>query len=468
MDYFYDGQMRRYLTQFIRVMSNFSYKDARGNLTQVPVRYGDMSRQVASIMQQNSENIMNTVPFISCYIKDIQFDRDRMQDPSFVSSIQVREREEGPNGGYLNTQGANYTVERIMPTPYLVTFNADIWCSNTDQKLQLWEQIVVLFTPALELQTTDNFIDWTSISYLEISNMQFETRSIPQGLDSDISVCSMSFKCPIWISPPAKVKKLGIITKIINNIFEVPTGTISSGAYADYLLTDIFGGEQVNDKIVVTPGNYDLLILNNAASLILKRHTGATDEQVLGSGDGDKASWKSLLDLYPGKFQAGLSQVRLAKPGGNEIVAYASLNPVDDFSLMLSFDQDTVPQNTILAGRTTVDAIVNPITYNPQSPPVNTRYLILEDINITPSFGTPEYLGPAAWQDSLGHDHQYHANDIIQWNGSRWQIILDSTTVTDITYITNSYTGIQYKWDGTQWSKSYEGLYDKELWRLVL
>jgi hypothetical protein len=449
-------------------MSNFSYKDARGNLTQTPVRYGDMSRQVANIIQQNSENIMNSVPFISCYIKDVQFDRDRMQDPSFISAIPIRERAEGPNGEYLNIQGANYTVERIMPSPYMVTFNADIWCSNTDQKLQLWEQMVVLFNPALELQTTDNFIDWTSISYLELTNMQFETRSIPQGLESDISICSMSFKCPIWISPPAKVKKLGIITKIINNIFEVPTGSVADGTYNDYLLTDLFSGQTVNDKIVVTPGNYDLLILNNSASLLLRKHSGATDEQVLGTGDGDKATWRSLLDLYPGQFQAGLSQIRLTKPDGSEIVAYASVNPTNDFSLILNFDPDTVPANTILAGRGTVDAIVNPLTYNPQNTPIGTRYLILEDINITPSFGSPEYSGPVAWKDTHGHDHQYYANDIIQWDGSQWQIILDSTVVTDTTYITNSYTGIQYKWDGTQWSKSYEGLYDKELWRLVL
>ena len=32
MDYFYDGQIRRYLTQFMRVMSNFSYKDGSGRV----------------------------------------------------------------------------------------------------------------------------------------------------------------------------------------------------------------------------------------------------------------------------------------------------------------------------------------------------------------------------------------------------------------------------------------------------
>lgn len=452
MDYFYDGQMRRYLTQFIRVMSNFGYKDSRGNIVQVPVRYGDMTRQVASILQQNSENIMNTVPFISCYIKDIQFDRDRLQDPTFISSVQVRERATDDNGDYLNIQGANYTVERIMPSPFMVTFNADIWCSSTDQKLQLWEQIVVLFNPALELQTTDNFLDWTSISYLELASQQFETRSIPQGLESDISVCSMSFKCPVWITPPAKVKQLGIITKIINNIFEVPTGTVGNGTYVDYISADIFTGQTANQKTVVTPQNQDLMVLNNIATLLPLKAANLEARDI--SLTNNQANWKTLLDLYPGEFKAGLSQLRLQKPDGNEIVAYISLNPLNDFEMMLSFDADTVPANTIISGRGTVDAIINPQTFNPTDvKQVGTRYLILEDVvTDTEAWGT----------------FTANANDIIQWDGTQWNILFDSATVTDITYITNSYTGIQYVWDGEQWSKSFEGVYDKQNWRLIL
>ena len=113
-DFFYDGQVRRFVTQFIRVMSNFSYKDARGNLTQVPVRYGDMNRQVAQILSKNTENVVQSAPFIACYIKDIQFDRERVQDPYFVEKVQVRERDTNADGSqYLNTQGSNYTVERL-------------------------------------------------------------------------------------------------------------------------------------------------------------------------------------------------------------------------------------------------------------------------------------------------------------------------------------------------------------------
>jgi hypothetical protein len=88
--------------------------------------------------------------------------------------------------------------------------------------------------------------------------------------------------------------------------------------------------------------------------------------------------------------------------------------------------------------------------------------LILEDI------ATTEEDGPNAWANSNSTDFTASANDIIQWDGVQWNIILSSADTTETTYITNSYTGIQYKWDGTQWSKSVDGMYYPSEWRLVL
>ena len=56
MQHFYDGQIRRYVTQLVRLFSNFSYKDGDGKIVQVPVMYGDITRQVGHILRDNSEN----------------------------------------------------------------------------------------------------------------------------------------------------------------------------------------------------------------------------------------------------------------------------------------------------------------------------------------------------------------------------------------------------------------------------
>ena len=48
MLHFYEGQIRKFLTQFVRVLSNFSVETGKGSdgqikLRPVPVVYGDMT-----------------------------------------------------------------------------------------------------------------------------------------------------------------------------------------------------------------------------------------------------------------------------------------------------------------------------------------------------------------------------------------------------------------------------------------
>jgi hypothetical protein len=136
--------------------------------------------------------------------------------------------------------------------------------------------------------------------------------------------------------------------------------------------------------------------------------------------------------------------------------------------MVLNIDPDTVPGNTIISGRGTVDAVINPETFKPTGMVSGTRYLILEDINITALFNDPGFSGPAAWKNADLSDFQAHANDIIVWDGSAWSVVFDSAAATEVTYITNSYTGTQYKWNEGSWSKSYEGIYEARLWRLIL
>jgi hypothetical protein len=426
-------------------------------------------------MKKNSENVLNSAPFIACYIKSLDFARDRLQDPTYIGKMHIRERQygyidENPESptygqtieGYANSQGENYTVERLMPSPYNLTFCADVWSTNTDQKLQILEQILVLFRPAMEIQTTNNYIDWTSLSYVELTGTTWSSKQIPQGTENDIDISNLTFITPIWISPPAKVKKLGIITKIIANVFTEPTGTIGSGQLS-------FSNPV--SPVVVTPGNFSVLMTNNTAKLMAAGENLAVDDlENVQVKAGVKINWRVLVDLYPGKFRAGLSHIELTKPDGNRIVGYLSINPLDEGDMDLlnvQYDGETllntdITDLTSTYTRGTVNAIVNPLTYNPGTPGVDTRYLILEDIS------SNNVDGPDAWQNSDSSDVVASANDIIQWNGVKWDVIFNSAEVTDIVYITNSYTGTQYKWDGEQWSKSIDGMYYPGEWRLVL
>jgi hypothetical protein len=460
MEHFYDGQIKRYLNQFMRLLSNFTYKDSKGILRQIPVRYGDMNRQVAQIMNKNSENVIQQAPFIACYIKSMDLARDRIQDPTFVSKVHIRERAWDEQGEeYLNVQGANYTVERLMPTPFNLQFTADIWTTNTDQKLQILEQMLVLFNPSMEIQTSNNYIDWTSLSLVELSGMTFSSRQVPQGIEQDIDIATLNFQTPIWLTPPAKVKKLGVITKIIANVFAEGPGESDP---------DLFNssGRTATSVSATTLGNYGILVMNNQIRLIPE------------GGNGDRLlNWYTILDKYPGKFTADLSQVRMNKPNGNEIVGRISLDPSDDTVMHANWDPETLPEDTDISSngftRGTVDAIIDPTTYNPRPedilqpdgygwPQTDARYLVLDEIRSDAVYGS------VAWKNQDGSAFVAQANDIIQWTGTRWIVIFDSNASTDAINITNQRTGVQYNWDGEQWLKSYEGIYRAIDWRLVL
>ena len=88
MLHFYEGQVRKFLTQFIRILSNFSVETGRGkddsiSLRAVPVVYGDPTRQVANIIRNNSENALNYAPKIACYVRELNYDRDNAKSISY-------------------------------------------------------------------------------------------------------------------------------------------------------------------------------------------------------------------------------------------------------------------------------------------------------------------------------------------------------------------------------------------------
>ena len=451
------------MTQFIRILSNFSVetgkaKDGSVNLRAVPVVYGDPTRQVANIIRNNSENAMNYAPKIACYVRELNYDRERMQNPYHIEKQHLRERDLDADGNYTNQLGAGYTVEKVMPSPFRLEVSADIFSSNTDQKLQILEQILYLFNPDFEIQKTDNYIDWTSLSYVELTGITFSSRTIPVGADSEIDVASMTFSMPIWLSPPVKVKKLGVVQKIIMSIFD-DDGGIAKG---------LIDGELVS-RSFITPNNYGLLVSGNQLRLLGSTgtnvksggdgfHTGARDPGLADPFEafGPPLSWKLLLDQY-GKVTNGTSQIRLDLPNGNQIIGTIATTSLDDTILLYTIDDDTIPSNTLTA----VKKIINPATFDPGTPANGDRYLVINDVgDSTASFQS------ATWGTLVAR-----VGDIIEYNSStgKWNIAFDASDPDSTQhYVTNLNTGIQYKFNGTEWVKSYEGVYRQGTWSIVL
>lgn len=468
MLHFYDGQIRRYTTQMMRILSNFPVKDGKGNIKQVPVMYGDLTRQVANIIRENSENKLPSAPRISVYITGLELDRDRLTDATYTRKTNIRERAYDEDAGeYLNFQGKNYTVERLIPTPYLMRLNADIWASNTDQKLQLLEQILVLFNPSLEMQTTDNFIDWTSITVVNLENVTWSNRSIPIGVDSEIDIATLTFSIPIYISPPTKVKKMGVITNVITSMFDETRGTIEEGVSAPELnqyddfarpgsIVNEFGSraqtEAAEQMANVNYNTYGVYLENGTAQLIARGIVG-------------NVNWREIFEALPGFYRADISRIYLTSvDNSNTVTGTFTLNPFDEGKLEINFDTDTFPTDTVIAGRTSIDYIIDPTRFNPSDVKVaGLRLLLLEDV------GSAEAVEvSAAWRNADNTGLVASANDIVEWDGARWNIVFDASATTELTYTTNLNTGVQYRYKDGEWFKSIDGDYPIGTWRVEL
>jgi len=452
--FFYDQQIRRFLVQFARIFSNFQVMyGAQGSenesLVRVPVRYGDATRQAQTIIQENSANSMPSTPLMTFYITGMEYDRPRMQEPYHISKMQVRQRTyDQSTDTYETTQGNAFTIERLMPVPYKLGITLDIWTSNTNQKFQIFEQIATLFNPALEIQSTDNYIDWTSLSVVELESVNWSNRSIPINTENPIDYMTMKFSIPVWISPPAKVKKLGAVEKIIYSVFDAQGDANEAITNSDLLL---------GTRQKFTPYMFQTLLIGNKVQALKASQTINTSNSSVTPPESPPSNefWHSVAGIY-GTLRPGISQIRFDNQWGDntQIIGTVSYDPTDDRFLLVDLDEDTLPQNTL----DPIDAIINPLTFNPTTadPSISagTRYLILEDME-----GDTEAWGPGI---------QARANDIIEYDGEFWNLVFDSAGATNVQFVTNLTTSIQYRWTGQEWVKSYEGLYPGGEWSLVL
>lgn len=455
--FFYDNQVRRFLIQFAKIFSSWQVtkgKDPAGNdiLVRVPIMYGDSSRQAATIIANNSASNLPSAPLITYYITGLEYDQRRTQDPTFIDKVNVRQRSyNADTQSYEQVQGQAFTIERLMPVPYTLRLSVDFWTTNYNQKLELIEQLGTLFNPSLEIQSTDNFIDWTSLSVVYQDGLTFSSRTIPQGSGNPIDVMTWKFYLPIWLSTSSKLKKLGVIEKVIASIYQ-------GKALQDIQNEDLLLGTRQK----ITPYGYKVLLIGNNLQLLPADEAfyPPNVDLSLPAAPNTDLYWSSLLNVY-GTIRPGISQIWLQNPFmGTEIVGTIVPNPTDDRLLIFNIDPDTLPQNTL----DPVDSVINPLTSSPGAglpEPVNgRRYLLVENIG---SVGSPT----VAWGSLVAN-----ANDIIEYSATdnAWFVAFDSQTVpaTAVEYVTNLTTQIQYRYTQSTWMKSYEGWYDQGDYSIVI
>ena len=172
--------------------------------------------------------------------------------------------------------------------------------------------------------------------------------------------------------------------------------------------------------------------------------------------------WHAVIDEY-GKLRDGISYIRLEQEDGTEVIGTVAYHPADNNILIFNVDSDTIPDNTLAP----VDAVINPLRSGPgaglAAAAAGQRYLLTESVGQ----GTDSELA-TAWAGSANVELIANVNDIVEYDGTQWIVSFNSESVDNIEYVTNITTNLQYKWSGSEWVRSYEGIYTGGSWGIVL
>jgi hypothetical protein len=208
--YFYEGQLRSYLLQFCNIFTNMKVMTGKNECGEtefmsVPITVGSRDRVVAALQTGNTQNKTFSLPLMAASITGIQMSQNR-------KGVGVVDRKV-----YLPEGGAYpddlRTVVRVMPVPYILSVELAIYASNTHQMHQILEQIMMIFDPILQIQTSDSAFDWTKITTVELQAINNQ-ENYPPAANKRVIQWDLSFEMPIFISAPVDIKD-ELVRKII-------------------------------------------------------------------------------------------------------------------------------------------------------------------------------------------------------------------------------------------------------------
>jgi hypothetical protein len=455
-DYFYDAQIRRYLLQVVRAFSGFQYMtgrrgDIEPQLKIVPCKMAKRSRMVAQIQQNGSDNVMNAVPQITVDLASFRFDPDRLQNPGHVGHVQAFERKRDPISGKPTDELGNaITVERLMPRPFTIVCQIDVWTSNLDQKLQLAEQISEIIYPTFDIQNSDNALDWSALTTAHPqADPTWSSVSIPVGSGTELDILTFQLDIPMWLSPPARVKRQQVIEAIVTNINEA--------AYDDD--GNLIQGARMGQQIT-TPNDHCVRLKDGMLTLL-----GGKGHEV--DPDGHPFKWTDFCLLYGSKLGEGETQIRLRSTTATdspEIIGTLQTDINHPNMLSVHIDIDTLPANTL----PDITAVIDPLAMAPggsipvgaihvpehqlPAPVLGQRYLLQR--NDLPA-------NTAGW-GPVGA----RVNSIIEYKANGWNVVFNPET-TQPQYLVNGQTGKQIHWTGEEWAVAVEAVYHPGYWRIV-
>jgi hypothetical protein len=212
-------------------------------LIPVDIHYAHMDRVVASIIADNTQNKPLKLPIMSAYMSGLSIAMQRARGVG-----QERRNTYVPVGGLIPDDIE--VVHQRMPVPYNLIMDLNIYTSNTNQHFQILEQILPIFDPSINIQTSDSPFDWTRLTKVELKDVQLDT-NYPIGTDRRIIQSKLSFEMPIELDTPADIRR-DFVEKIFLRVGAVNT---SFGADNNYEIIAELDAQNIPYTLMQTDEN---------------------------------------------------------------------------------------------------------------------------------------------------------------------------------------------------------------------
>ena len=233
-NHFYHETIKRSVSVFGTLFNNITIKRESGKLIKVPLAYGPRSKWIAKLQQ--TANLQTTrsaisLPRMGFEMTSINYDATRKLTKKTLMRA-------------ADTSNPLKMQHQFAPAPYDIGFSLSVLVKNTDDGLQIIEQILPYFTPdyTVTINTVPGMADKRDIPIILSSVTQtdeyegdFETRQVLRY--------DLEFVMKNYIYGPVKSSEM-IRTSTVRTYMEKGTGKIIDTEAA---------GRVVNQVVTISP-----------------------------------------------------------------------------------------------------------------------------------------------------------------------------------------------------------------------
>jgi hypothetical protein len=204
-EHFYHGeQTYNYILQFMAIFSGIQTSVGKsdlnpdGGLIYVPIRYGSTDKTVEWILSSQTSVKPIRVPVMAAKVRSVEF------DPELRKGMRTSTRDVSlPRGGSMPDDLR--VVRQMQPNPCRLGLELAVFTSNTKNRFEVLEQLLMLFDPDINFYISDDYHDHYKIQRVELMNMSLD-EDYPQGQSSSMMIDTYQFNIFAAYRAPANVK----------------------------------------------------------------------------------------------------------------------------------------------------------------------------------------------------------------------------------------------------------------------